>query len=64
MTARSVTRRSTGRIEVSGRSHVPTTLDRPLALCALRDQGFAPVTRSMAPPIPGTIRLGIIQFAR
>src|ERR1700722_7690089 len=64
MTASSVTTRSTGRIDVSGRSHSLTILDFPRALCCMATiTRLAPHTRSMAPPMPGTMRPGIIQFA-
>jgi hypothetical protein len=65
ITAMSVTTRSTGRAEVSGSAHFCTILDFPLAACCMATMTrFAPVTRSIAPPIPGTILPGIIQFAR
>jgi hypothetical protein len=36
----------------------------PLAVCCIATTTrFAPVTRSIAPPMPGTILPGIIQFA-
>src|SRR3954462_9263421 len=65
MTAISVTTRSTGRTEVSGRLHLGTILDLPLAACCIATSTrLAPLTRSMAPPMPGTILPGIIQLAR
>ena len=56
MTAKSFTTRSTGRVDVKGRLHLATIL-------ALRGMlhGFAPLTRSMTPPIPGTILPGLAR---
>src|ERR1700730_243842 len=65
ITAISVTTRSTGREEVSGRTHFWTIFDFPFAACCIATMTrLAPLTRSIAPPIPGTILPGIIQFAR
>src|SRR6266550_7974276 len=59
-----LTMRSTGRAEVSGSVHLLTIFGLPLAVCCIAMiTRFAPVTRSIAPPIPGTILPGIIQFA-
>ena len=65
ITAMSVTTRSTARAEVSGRLHFGTIFDLPLAACCMATiTRFAPLTRSIAPPIPGTILPGMVQFAR
>ena len=65
ITAISVTTRSTGRKEVSGRLHWRRIFGLPLAVCCMAmTTRFAPVTRSIAPPMPGTILPGIIQLAR
>ncbi len=65
ITARSVTTRFTGRIEVSGYVHSSTIFGRPLALWIMATMTrLAPVTRSMAPPMPGTSVPGIIQLAK
>jgi len=64
MTASSVTTMSTARADVNGNVQHLTTFDFPLALCCIATTTrFAPETRSIAPPIPGTILPGIIQFA-
>src|SRR6516225_291764 len=64
MTASSVTSRWIVREEVSGSVHSRTTFDRPLAVCCMATTTRrAPDTRSIAPPMPGTILPGIIQFA-
>src|SRR5262245_39231187 len=64
ITASSLTTRSTGRTEVSGSEHLLTIFGLPLAVCCIATiTRLAPVTRSMAPPMPGTILPGIIQFA-
>jgi hypothetical protein len=65
ITAISVTTISTGRKDVMGSVHFLTIFETPLAVCCIATiTRLAPVTRSMAPPIPGTILLGIIQLAR
>ena len=64
MTASSVTIKSTGRNEVKGRVHFFMIFGVPLAVCCIATMTLAPVTRSIAPPIPGTILPGIIQLAR
>src|SRR5918993_894361 len=65
ITASSVTTRLTGRSEVSGREHSRTIFGRPLAVCCMATiTRLAPATRSMAPPMPGTILPGTIQLAR
>src|SRR4051794_21669216 len=65
ITAMSVTTRFTGLADVSGKVHCVTILDFPLAECCMATiTCFAPATRSMAPPMPGTISPGIIQLAR
>ena len=52
-------------IEVSGKLHFFTIFDLPFAVCCIATMTrLDPVTRSMAPPMPGTIFPGIIQFAR
>ena len=49
---------------VSGSVHVLTILGLPLAVCCMATiTRLAPVTRSIAPPMPGTILPGIIQLA-
>ena len=64
MTASSVTTMSTGRVEVIGSVHFLTIFDAPLAVCCIATMTrLAPDTRSMAPPMPGTILLGIVQLA-
>ena len=62
--ASSVTTKSTGRSEVKGSEHCLTIFGLPLAVCCMATTTrFAPDTRSIAPPMPGTILPGIIQFA-
>jgi len=64
MTAISVTTMSTGRNDVIGSEHFGSIFGAPLAVCCIATMTrFAPVTRSMAPPMPGTILPGIIQLA-
>ena len=64
-TAMSVTTRLTDRAEVRGRLHLATIFDLPFAACCMATMTrLAPLTRSIAPPMPGTILPGIIQFAR
>ena len=59
ITASSVTTRSTGRTEVSGSEHCLTIFDWPFAVCCMATiTRFAPETRSIAPPMPGTILPG------
>src|SRR3954452_12300962 len=65
ITAMSVTTIFTGLAEVSGNVHCFTIFDLPFAACCIATiTCFAPATRSMAPPMPGTILPGIIQLAR
>src|ERR1700729_2284332 len=65
MTASSVTSKSTVRDDVIGSRHSLTSFEEPLAVCCIATMTrLAPVTRSMAPPMPGTIFPGIIQLAR
>src|SRR5260370_1329023 len=65
ITAISVTTKFTGRVDVSGRVHLATIFDLPFAACCMATiTRLAPLTRSIAPPIPGTILPGIIQLAR
>src|SRR5688572_19944840 len=65
MTASSVTTRSTARADVRGRRHFATIFDLPFAVCCMATiTRLAPETRSIAPPMPGTILPGIIQLAR
>ena len=65
ITAISVTTISIGRNDVTGNRHFLTIFVTPLAVCCIATMTrLAPVTRSMAPPIPGTILPGIIQLAR
>jgi len=46
------------------RVHCLTIFGLPLAVCCIATIArFAPVTKSIAPPIPGTILPGIIQLA-
>ena len=64
MTASSVTIRLTGRVDVSGNAHSRTIFDSPFAVWVMATTTrLAPETRSIAPPMPGTIRPGTIQFA-
>src|SRR3954468_9129530 len=64
MTAISVTIRLTGRAAVSGREQCWTIFGLPLTVWVIATMTrLAPDTRSMAPPIPGTIRPGTIQLA-
>ena len=64
ITAISVTTRSTGRVDVIGSVHFLTIFGAPLAVCCIATiTRLAPEARSMAPPMPGTILLGIIQLA-
>ena len=64
ITASSVTTRSTVRADVSGNEHLRTIFGLPFAVCCIAmTTRLAPDTRSIAPPIPGTILPGIIQFA-
>ena len=64
ITANSVTTKSTGRVDVIGSVHFLTIFDVPLATCCIATMTrLAPETRSIAPPIPGTILLGIVQLA-
>src|SRR4029450_2082089 len=65
MTAMSVTNMLTGLVDVSGRVHLATIFDLPFAACCMATiTRLAPLTRSIAPPMPGTILPGIIQLAR
>ena len=65
ITASSVTTRSADRAEVSGSEHCFTILGLPFAVCCMATiTRFTPSTRSIAPPIPGTIFPGIIQLAK
>ena len=65
MTPISVTMRSTQCTAVSGRVQVGRILGSPRWVCSMATMTrFAPTTRSIAPPIPGTILPGMIQLAR
>ncbi len=64
ITASSVTTRSTGRVDVTGSVHFFMIFGAPLAVCCIATiTRLAPDTRSMAPPMPGTIFPGIVQLA-
>ena len=65
ITASSVTTRSTRRVAVIGNVHFFMIFGAPLAVCCMATTTrLAPHTKSMAPPIPGTIFFGIVQLAR
>ena len=54
-----MTTKSTGRVDVIGSVHFFTIFGAPLAVCCIATMTrLAPVTKSMAPPMPGTILLG------
>ena len=54
-----MTTKSTGRVDVIGSVHFFTIFEAPLAVCCIATMTrFAPETKSMAPPMPGTILLG------
>ena len=65
ITASSVTMRSTRRTDVSGSVQRSTSLGPLGERCVIATMTRrAPVTRSIAPPMPGTFCPGTIQFAR